>query len=157
MRGVGDRYMCTLASHETDCAAVPVATGAGISGRMKDKSVSRKTMKGQTISVYRVIGFRRSVVGLTILVYVGLVVAAVGCASMPVASFGAHHHSQASTHSPLCAWSCQIVSQTGPVASAPTVLVSLVVVSEAAPLAHSHSVAHSISRPARAPPVFTLG
>jgi hypothetical protein len=99
----------------------------------------------------------RSAACLTVLVYVGLVVAAAGCASMPVASSGAHHHSQESAHSPLCAWSCQMVSQTGPVASAPTVLVSLVVVSEAVPLAHSHSIAHSISRPARAPPVFTLG
>lgn len=157
MRGVGDRYIGALASHEADCAADSGATGAGISGRMKDKSVSRKTMKGQTISAYRVIGFRRSVVGLTVLVYVGLVVLAAGCVSMPVSPSGSHHHSQESAHSPLCTWSCQMVSQTGPVASAPTVLVSLIVVSGVVPLAHSHSVAHSISRPARAPPVFTLG
>ncbi|CUS35862.1 conserved hypothetical protein [Candidatus Nitrospira nitrificans] len=124
---------------------------------MEDKSVSRKAMKGQTISAYRVIRFRRSVVGLTILVYVGLVVPAAGCASMPVAPSGSHHHSQESAHSPLCTWSCQMASQAGPMASAPIVLVGLVVASEALSIACSHSVDHSISRPARAPPVLALG
>jgi hypothetical protein len=98
-----------------------------------------------------------SVACLTILVYMGMVVLAVGCVSMSVSPSGSHHHSQESPHSPLCAWSCHMVSQAGPVASAPSVLVSLVLVSEAVPLAHSHSVALSISRPARAPPIFTLG
>lgn len=124
---------------------------------MKDKGVSRKTMKGQTISAYWVVGFRRSVVCLTVLVYLGLVSLAASCASMPIVQSEAHHHSQESAHSLLCAWSCQMVSQSGLVASAPTVLVSLVEVSAAMPLAHSNWSGHSLSRPARAPPIFTLG
>ncbi len=98
-----------------------------------------------------------SVACLTILVYLGLVVLAAGCVSMPASSSGSHHHPQASAHSSLCVWSCQMISQGGPAASVPTLAVTLVVVSEAVSLAHSHLVAYSISRPARAPPVFTLG
>jgi hypothetical protein len=144
-------------SREADCLAVSVAIGAGMSGRMKDKGVSRKTMKGQTISAYWGAGFRRSVVCLTVLVYLGLVALAASCASMPVAQSKAHHHSHESAHSPLCAWSCQMVSQSGLVASSPSLLVSLVEVSAAVALVHSYWVVPPISRPARAPPMFTLG
>lgn len=94
---------------------------------------------------------------LTILVYLGLVVPAGSCVSMSIAPSGAHHQSQESAHSSLCVWSCQMSSQSGLVASAPTVLVSLVAISAAAPLIHSHAVSSSASRFSRAPPVFTLG
>ena len=102
--------------------------------------------------------FLSSVACLTVLVYLGLVVLAASCVFMPVASSGAHHHAQESAaHSPLCAWSCQMISQSGPATSALTVLLSLVVISAAVPLVHSHAISPSVSRPSRAPPVSTLG
>jgi hypothetical protein len=98
-----------------------------------------------------------SVACLTV-VYVALVVMAAGCVSMPVsASEGHDHHSQDSTHSSLCAWSCQMMSQSGPVASVPTVVVGFVAVPVTAPSVDSHSASLPTLRPSRAPPVFPLG
>lgn len=70
-----------------------------------------------------------SVACLTIGLYLALVVLATGCASMPLSSSETHHHSQESAHAPLCAWSCQMVSQSGLVASAPMAVVTLVAIS----------------------------
>ena len=102
-----------------------------------------------------------SVIGLvaclTLGLYLALVVLATGCASMPPSSSETHHHSQESAHSPLCAWSCQILSQNGLVVSVPTAVVSLVAISVVIPVLHSHPASPSASRSSRAPPVFTLG
>ena len=125
-------------------------------GQGRETGVCKENQKEGVMIARRFAWLPCSVACLTVLLYVGLVALTAGCVSMPVSPSGSHHHSQESTHSPLCAWSCQMVSQTGLVASAPTLLVSLVVVSEAVPLVHSPSIAHSIPRPARAPPVFTL-
>ncbi len=97
------------------------------------------------------------VVCLTIGLYLALVVVATGCASIPLSFSGAHHHSQESAHSPLCAWSCQILSQNGLVVSVPTAVVSLAAISVVRPVFHSHLASSSTSRSSRAPPVFTLG
>lgn len=99
-----------------------------------------------------------SVVSLTIVVYAALVVFAAGCASMPVgASEGHDHHSQDTSHSLLCAWSCQIVSQSGPTASVPPVVANFV----ATPVLLTHVPTHTdvlfTSRSSRAPPSLTLG
>ncbi|MEQ1845118.1 MAG: hypothetical protein ABL983_06010 [Nitrospira sp.] len=98
-----------------------------------------------------------SVASLTIVLYVALVALATGCASMPLSSSGAHHHSEQSAHSPVCAWSCQMVSQSGLVASVFAAVVSLAAISVVRPVFHSHLASSSTSRSSRAPPVFTLG
>lgn len=52
-----------------------------------------------------------TIAGLTIVMYVGLVCLAAGCLFMHVAPSGGHeHHAADPSHSPLCAWSCQAVS-----------------------------------------------
>ena len=96
-----------------------------------------------------------SVASLTIVLYVALVALATGCASMPLFSSETHHHSQESAHSPLCAWSCQILSQNGLVVSVPTAVVSLVAISVVIPALYSHPASPPASRSSRAPPVFT--
>jgi hypothetical protein len=94
---------------------------------------------------------------LTIGLYLGLVVLATGCASMPLSSSGAHHHSHESAHSPLCAWSCQMLSQSGLVVSAPAAAVSLVAISVVASVLHSYSAFPSAPYTSRAPPPFLVG
>ena len=101
--------------------------------------------------------FLSSVACLMVFVYLALVVLAAGCVSMPVEPSGTHHHSQESAHSPLCAWSCQLVSQSGLVASVPMAIISLVAISVVIPVLHSHLASPSASRSSRAPPVFTFG
>ncbi len=98
-----------------------------------------------------------SVACLTAVLYVALVVLATGCVSMPLSSSGAHHHSEQSAHSPVCAWSCQMVSQSGLVASVFAAVVSLVVISLVIPALHPYPASPSTPRSSRAPPVFTLG
>jgi hypothetical protein len=94
---------------------------------------------------------------LTIGLYLGLVVLATGCASMPLSSSEAHHHSQESAHSPLCAWSCQVMSQSGLLVSVPTAVVSLAAISVVIPVRYSHPASPSVSRSSRAPPLFIVG
>lgn len=124
---------------------------------MEDKGVSRKTMKRQTVSAYRVLGFHRSVVCLTALVYLGLVVLAASCASMPVAQSETHHHSHESTHSPLCAWSCHMISQDKMVGSVFEAVVRFVVTSLATPSFPAYSASPHPAHASRAPPVSTFG
>jgi hypothetical protein len=94
---------------------------------------------------------------LTIALYGALVVLATGCASMPLSSSETHHHSQESAHAPLCAWSCQMVSQSGLVASVPRAVVTLVAILMVIPALESHPASPSTPRSSRAPPVFSLG
>jgi hypothetical protein len=94
---------------------------------------------------------------LTIVLYGALVVLATGCASMPLSASRTHHHSEQSAHSPLCAWSCQMMSQSGLVVSVPDAVVSLAAISVVIPVLYSHPASPSASRSSRAPPVFTLG
>lgn len=97
------------------------------------------------------------IASLTIGLYLALVVLATGCASMPLSFSETHHHSQEPAHSPICAWSCQMVSQSGLVASVPMAVVSLVAILMVSPVLHSHPVSPSTPRSSRAPPVCALG
>lgn len=101
--------------------------------------------------------FLSSVACLTFLTYVGLVVLATGCASMSVAQSGSHHHSQESTPSALCAWSCQMISQSGPAVSVAMARVSLVATPVPLPHASTYSITPSAFHSSRAPPVVSLG
>lgn len=92
-----------------------------------------------------------------LLVYLGLVVLAAGCAAMPIVPSETHHHSQGATHSALCVWSCQMVSQSALVASVPTAVTTVVVISGMVPIPQSHPGSPSISRSSRAPPLFVVG
>lgn len=102
-----------------------------------------------------------SVIGLvaclTLGLYLVLVVLATGCASMPLSSSETHHHSHESAHSPLCAWSCQMLSQSGLVASVPMAVVSLVAISLVILAHHPYPASFSTPRASRAPPVFLRG
>jgi hypothetical protein len=91
---------------------------------------------------------------LTIVLYGALVVLATGCAAMPLSSSDTHHHSQESTHSSICAWSCQLLSQNGLVVSAPAVAVSLAAISVVALVPHPYAASPSAPRSSRAPPLF---
>ena len=93
---------------------------------------------------------------VTLSLYLALVVLATGCASMPLSSSETHHHSQESAHAPLCVWSCQMVSQSGLVASAPMAVVTLVAISMVSPAPRLHPASPSTPRSSRAPPVFSL-
>lgn len=63
------------------------------------------------------------VAGLTVAAYLALVVLASGCLFMHAAPAGGHdHHAKDSTHSPLCAWSCQALSGGGLIAEPPVVM-----------------------------------
>lgn len=69
--------------------------------------------------VRRLIG---SVAGFTALAYFTLVVLAAGCLFMHAAPAGGHdHHSSDSSHSPLCAWICQAVSDDTLISTPPIV------------------------------------
>ncbi|WP_141654257.1 hypothetical protein [Candidatus Nitrospira nitrosa] len=94
---------------------------------------------------------------LMLLVYLGLVVLAAGCAAMPIVPSEAHHHSQDATHSALCAWSCQMVSQSALAASVPTAVATVVMISGMVPVPQSRPESPSISRSSRAPPLFIVG
>lgn len=64
-----------------------------------------------------------TVAGLTAVAYLALVVLAAGCLFMHAAPSGGHeHHAQDSSHSPLCAWSCQALSGGGLIAEPPMVM-----------------------------------
>lgn len=90
-------------------------------------------------------------------VYLGLVVLAASCAAMPIVPSETHHHSQDATHSALCAWSCQMVSQSGLVASVTTAVATVVVISGMVPIPQSLPEFPSVSRSSRAPPLFIVG
>ena len=63
-----------------------------------------------------------AVAALTAVVYLALVVLASGCLFMHAVPSGGHeHHTQDSSHSPLCAWSCQALSGGGLVSALPVV------------------------------------
>lgn len=94
---------------------------------------------------------------VTLSLYLALVVLATGCASMPLSSSETHHHSQESDHAPLCAWSCQLASQSGLVASVPMAVVILIAISMVSPVFNSHHASPFTPRSSRAPPVLTLG
>jgi hypothetical protein len=96
---------------------------------------------------------------LTIVMYVALVVLAAGCASMPGDSFDQHDHhgAEESAHSSLCAWSCQMISQSGPVASVPLAVADLVATPMVLPQASTHSITPSALPSSRAPPFVSLG
>lgn len=98
-----------------------------------------------------------SVACLTIVLYLALVVVATGCASMPLSSSGTHHHSEQSGHSPICAWSCQIVSQSGLVTALPTAVFLLVAFPVMAPILSSVLVSPFALRQSRAPPACAFG
>ena len=99
-----------------------------------------------------------SVACMTIVVYVALVLLAASCMSMSVGSSEGHdHHSQDPSHSPLCAWSCQMVSQSGLTASVQMVGVSLVSTSVVLSHHSNHSHTALALRSSRAPPVVFLG
>ena len=98
-----------------------------------------------------------SVACLTIALYVALVVLATGCASMPLSSYGTHHHSEEPTHSSICAWSCQIVSQSGLVASVPTAVLLLIAFPVMILFLSSVSVFPFAPPHSRAPPVCAPG
>ncbi len=98
-----------------------------------------------------------SVACLTIALYVALVVPATGCVSMPLSSSEGHRHSEESAHASLCAWSCQMISQSGPTASVPPVVADLLATPVGLPHAPTHSIVHSASPSSRAPPVCSLG
>ena len=116
-----------------------------------------KRIRGKVIMLRRVARSLVSVASPTIVLYAALVLPATGCASMPLSSSGTHHHSQESTHAPLCAWSCQMVSKSGLVASVPMVVVTLVAILMVSPVLHAHYGVSSASSASRAPPVPMLG
>lgn len=126
-------------------------------------------MDGQRGSVYiehvmrNIVTIHRSAHGigsvscLTIVVYLALVLFAAGCASMPIGSSEGHdHHSQDVSHSPLCAWSCQMISQTGPVTSVSPVVVNFVATTVLLPHVSTYSTTPFALRSSRAPPVVSL-
>lgn len=102
-----------------------------------------------------------SVIGLvaclTLGMYLGLIVLATGCASMPLASSDTHHHSQESTHSSICAWSCQLLSQNGLVVSGGAAVVGLIPIAVVNPVCYSCPLSPSVSHSSRAPPLFIVG
>lgn len=100
-----------------------------------------------------------SVACMTVVVYVALVLLAAGCISMPVGSSEGHDHhdSGKSAHSSLCAWSCQMISQTGPVTSVSPVVVNFVATTVLLPHVSTYSHTPFALRSSRAPPVVSLG
>jgi hypothetical protein len=67
------------------------------------------------------------------------------------------HHSDSGTQSPLCAWTCQVASEGGLVASAPKEVSSLVSITPFALLIEPLSATPSPSLHSRAPPASLLG
>ena len=94
-----------------------------------------------------------TVASVTAVVYLALVVLSAGCLFMHAAPSGGHeHHAQDSTHSPLCAWSCQAVSG-GALISAPPVVTAWFV--DRTPLPNSPAPSNPVTLDrlrARAPP-----
>jgi hypothetical protein len=105
----------------------------------------------------RLVWLLNSVACLTMLAYLGLVVLAAGCVSMPVLSSGPHHHSQEPPHSSLCAWSCQMMSQSGLVPTESPAVISFVAISVVRPLRSFYPVTPSALYPSRAPPFPSVG
>lgn len=72
--------------------------------------------------------------GITVLVYVALVGLSTGCLFIHAASSAEHdHHGQDFSHSPLCIWSCQALSQSA-LTSAPTTPTAWIVESARIPV-----------------------
>lgn len=67
------------------------------------------------------------------------------------------HHSESTTQSPLCAWACQVTSESGLVASAPEEVSGLASITSVTPLAKPLSASPFLSLHSRAPPVSRLG
>lgn len=105
--------------------------------------------------------FANVVVGITAVIYLGLVCLASTCSlALPVSVHaGGHesHHSHESTHSSLCAWACQATSESGLVASAPTDVSGLVVHAPVVFPVQPVSVFSVSSLRSRAPPLLPLG
>lgn len=74
-----------------------------------------------------------------------------------VSSRGHDHHGKESAHSSLCAWACQIITQSGVIASVATGDFGLVSVAAVTPVVELRASSFSASQSSRAPPVFTLG
>lgn len=108
------------------------------------------------MAVRRFVSSPSLVACLTIVLYGVLVVLAMGCAAMPLAQHGSHHDPQESTHSPICAWSCQILSQSGLVVSGGAAVVGLIAIAMVNPILHSCPASPSVSRSSRAPPLFSV-
>lgn len=105
--------------------------------------------------------FGKTLAGITGAVYFGLVCLVAACApALPTASSSgehAHHQQHEGAHSPLCAWACQVLSQSGPAPSASGEVSHLVLLASVVPHVKLLSVSHSVSLHPRAPPVSTLG
>lgn len=120
-------------------------------------SLREQRMYRVAMMTHRTIGLLGSAAWLMVVLYLGVVILAGGCVSMPASPSGPHPHSHDSHHSSLCAWSCQMMSQSGLVVSVPTAIVSLAAISVVIPVFYSHPASPSASRSSRAPPVFILG
>jgi hypothetical protein len=101
-----------------------------------------------------------TVAALTAVVYFGLMCLVSSCAhALPSgSSSGEHtHHQHEASHSPLCAWACQAISQSGPSAVAQVEVVSPVVLVSVVSHVTQPSACPPVSLHPRAPPVCTLG
>lgn len=120
-------------------------------------SSREQRMYRAAMMTHRTVGLLGSAAWMMVVLYLGVVLLAGGCVSMPASPSGTHSHSHDSHHSSLCVWSCQILSQSGLVASVPTAVLFLISFPVMSLILSSVSVAPFASRHSRAPPVFTLG
>ena len=104
-------------------------------------------------------GDGRSAVAVAVAgMYLALSIAASTCLFLhSPAHHSESHHSESGTHSPLCAWACQVISEGGLVASAPAEVSGLVSITSVAPFVEPLSAAPPLLLHSRAPPVATLG
>ncbi|ULA64148.1 MAG: hypothetical protein LZF86_110849 [Nitrospira sp.] len=99
--------------------------------------------------------------GLTVVAYLSLMMLAAGCLFMHAAPLEEHagghaHHTQDSSHAPLCAWSCQALSGGGLIAEPPAVTAWSVAWAIAPPSSLLISSAVTPLLSARAPPQSLL-
>jgi hypothetical protein len=92
--------------------------------------------------------------GITVLVYVALAGLSTGCLLVHAGSSAGHsHHEQGSSHSPLCAWSCQATSHAALISEPPTLATRIVFSAAPAWVAASPSAQRVEWLHARAPPL----
>jgi hypothetical protein len=91
-------------------------------------------------------------------IYLALSVAAAGCLFLhsSVHHFD-NHHSEPGTHSPLCAWACQVTSEGMRMSFAPAAVPGAVSITSVIFFMQPLPTSPSFLLPPRAPPVFTLG
>jgi hypothetical protein len=101
----------------------------------------------------------RSAVAMAIAgIYLALSLAASTCLFLHSTTHHSEsHHSESDTHSPLCAWACQVNSEGGLVTASPVEMSGLVTITSVTPHAEPLSAYPSPSLHSRAPPVSTLG